>query len=138
MAPSDDIAGGTEHDAVDTGLTRPGGISYLHIPATDVRRAATFYQKAFGWSVEGIDSNRPSFADGTGHVNGAWMSSLKIASEPGLMPYIYVDHIDQSVQRITAEGGEVTSGPRPEGNLRVATFRDSEGNVLGLWQETPR
>jgi predicted enzyme related to lactoylglutathione lyase len=138
MAPNDDTAGGSEHDGVDSGLSRPGGISYLHIPATDVRRAATFYEKVFGWSIRGGDTDRPSFDDGTGHVSGAWMSALEIAAEPGLLPYIYVTHIDESVEAITAEGGEVLSGPRPEGNLWVATFRDSEGNAIGLWQEGPR
>jgi len=120
---------------VAAGLTRPGGISYLHIPATDVRRAAVFYEAVFGWDVHGHDTDRPSFDDGTGHVSGAWMTNQAIAREPGLLPYIYVEHIDECVEHIRARGGEVVDGPRSEGNLLVATFRDPEGNLIGLWQQ---
>ena len=122
--------------AVDAGLARPGGISYLHMPATDVRRAAVFYQSVFGWSVRGHETDRPSFDDGTGHVSGAWVKDQAIARDPGLLPYIYVDDIDECVGRIRAHGGQVVTGPDPEGNLKVATFRDPEGNVIGLWQES--
>jgi predicted enzyme related to lactoylglutathione lyase len=130
--PNDDQSG------VSTSLKRPGGLSYLHIPANDVYRAATFYQKVFGWNVRGLDTDRPSFDDGTGHVSGAWMSDQEISSEAGLKPYIYVEQIEDCVAQIKTEGGQIISGPDSEGNLLVATFRDSEGNVLGLWQEAPR
>jgi PhnB protein len=33
--------------SIDTGLARPGAITYLHMPATDVRRAAVFYRDAY-------------------------------------------------------------------------------------------
>jgi len=123
---------------VDPGLSRPGGISYLHIPATDARRAATFYEKVFGWNVRDHDTARPSFDDGSGHVSGAWMTDLPIARQPGLLPYIYVTGIDDCVGKVAECGGQVVSGPDPEGNLWIATFRDSEGNVLGIWHAGPR
>ena len=31
-------------------------------------------------------------------------------------------------------GGETVTAPYPEGDLRVATFRDPAGNVIGAWQ----
>jgi uncharacterized protein len=132
VAGSDDRTPG-----VASGLTRPGGISYLHIPATDVRRAAVFYEAVFGWNVHGHDTDRPGFDDGTGHVSGAWMTNQAISREPGLLPYIYVDPIDECVGRIREHGGEVVTGPDPEGDLLVATFRDPEGNLIGLWQAVP-
>jgi predicted enzyme related to lactoylglutathione lyase len=126
------------HPDVDPGLIRPGGISYLHIPAADVRAAAAFYGKAFAWNINNPDSDRPSFDDGTGHISGAWVTDQVVSREPGLLPYIYVDHIDETIARIVASGGEVVSGPDPEGNLWIATFRDPAGNVLGLWHDGPR
>jgi hypothetical protein len=129
---------GTDDAGVSPRLTRPGGISYLHLPARDVHRAATFYESVFSWNVSGHDTPRPSFDDGTGHVSGAWMSDQAISREPGLLPYIYVARIDETVDLVTAHGGHMVTGPEPEGNLWVATFRDPEGNVLGLWQEGPR
>ena len=124
-------------EAVDPRLGRHGGISYMHIPALDVRRAAAFYGAVLGWTIHNGDSDRPGFEDGGRHVGGAWVTSQEIAREPGLLPYIYVDDIDAAVERVGANGGDVVRSPYPEGNLLVATFHDSEGNVLGLWQAQP-
>jgi predicted enzyme related to lactoylglutathione lyase len=53
-------------------------------------------------------------------------------------PYIYVEDVDETLQAVTSNGGEIDMPPRPEGTLRVATFRDPEGNVLGVWTETAK
>ncbi len=137
MSQSDDEPEGITQ-GVDARLTRPGGISYLHIPAGDVRQAAAFYRDVFGWNVNGEDSDRPSFDDGTGHVSGAWMSDQAISREPGLLPFIYVEQVEETVERIVGHGGEIVSGPRPEGNLSVATFRDPSGNTIGVWHDDTR
>jgi predicted enzyme related to lactoylglutathione lyase len=100
-----------------------------------VHEAARFYEAVFGWAVRDHDSERPTFDDGSGHVSGAWMTDQAIAREPGLLLFIYVDGIDKVAERIAAHGGEVVRAPYAEGNLKVATFRDPAGNVLGLWEE---
>ena len=122
-------------ERVDPGLVRPGGISYLHIPATDVGAAARFYESVFGWDVHGHDSERPGFVDSTGHVAGARMSDQAVSREPGLLPYIYVSDVAATVDLVVAYGGEIVAAPYAEGNLSVATFRDPAGNVMRLWQE---
>jgi predicted enzyme related to lactoylglutathione lyase len=122
-------------ERVDPGLVRPGGISYLHIPATDVGAAARFYESVFGWDVHGHDSERPGFVDSTGHVAGAWMTDQAVSREPGLLPYIYVSDVAATVDLVVAYGGEIVAAPYAEGNLSVATFRNPAGNVMGLWQE---
>jgi predicted enzyme related to lactoylglutathione lyase len=133
---ADDTAGAPlDNSGVDARLSRPGGISYLHIPAVDVRQAASFYELVFGWRVHGHDTGRPGFDDGTGHVSGAWTTDQAISRKPGLLPYIYVERIDDVVERIEANGGEIVAAPYPEGNLLVATFRDPAGNIMGIWQE---
>jgi len=63
------------------------------------------------------------------------MTDQAVAREPGLLLYISVEHIDQVIASISARGGEIVRAPYPEGSLRVATFRDPAGNVLGLWEE---
>jgi uncharacterized protein len=122
--------------SADSRVTRPGGLSYLHIPAVDTRESAVFYERVFGWDVHGHETERPSFDDGTGHVSGAWMTDLAVSNEPGLLPYIYVSDIDDTTAKIEPNGGQIVEGPRPEGTLRVATFRDPAGNVMGVWHET--
>ena len=124
--------------SVDSQLARHGHISYLEIPAVDIEQSASFYEAVFGWKVERRGSGRASFDDGTGDVVGRWETGRALAREPGLLLYIYVDHNDDTVQRVVAEGGEVLRPPNAEGDLWAATFRDPAGNVMGVWQAGPR
>ena len=122
--------------SVGADLSRPNGVSYLHIPATDPGASARFYQAAFSWAVHNLDGPDPGFEDGTGHVAGSWVTDQTVQREPGILVYIYVDDADAAARRIVAAGGEMVEGPRPEGTLRVGRFRDPAGNLLGIWQET--
>ena len=128
-------SGGT---GVDASLARHGGLSYLEIPALDARQSALFYEKVLGWNLRERETDNPRFTDATGHLIGRWVVGRAISREPGLLPYIYVDRIDDVVNRVTKHGGEVIKPPYVEGNLRVATFRDAAGNMIGLWEEDSR
>jgi predicted enzyme related to lactoylglutathione lyase len=44
--------------------------------------------------------------------------------------------VDEILKMVVAHGGEVVTPPYPEGDLRVATFSDSAGNVIGVWQQS--
>jgi predicted enzyme related to lactoylglutathione lyase len=113
---------------------RRGGISYVRVPAKDPRKSASFYANVFGWSVN-ADREDPSFEDGTGHVIGHFMADLPVAGEGGVLPYVFVESVDETLEEVVAQGGEVVTPPYPEGDLQVATFRDPAGNVLGVWQQ---
>lgn len=117
----------------DPSVFRPGGISYLRVPAPDPQRSAAFYASVFGWSVD-ADRAEPSFVDGTGHVIGHFVPGLPVAGEAGVLPYVFVESVDETLARAVAGGGEVATAPYPEGDLLVATFRDPAGNVVGVWQ----
>jgi uncharacterized protein len=119
---------------VSVSLTRHGGLSYLEIPAVDPRQSADFYEKALGWHVHQGDPDDPRFEDPTGHLIGRWVRGREISREPGWLPFIYVDGIDDTIGRVVLHGGEVVKPPYPEGNLWVATIHDPAGNLLGLWQ----
>jgi predicted enzyme related to lactoylglutathione lyase len=112
---------------------RVGGISYLRIPADDPGRLAAFYQAVFGWSVR-RDRKHPSFEDGTGHVIGHFVDDLPAAGEAGVLPYVFVERVDETLEKVVADGGELVTAPYPEGDLVVATFRDPSGNIIGVWQ----
>jgi uncharacterized protein len=118
---------------VEGTVARPGGVSYLRIPARDVAQSAEFYRAVFGWRLRGNPA-QPSFSDGTGHVIGHWRTDLPAAGQAGVLPYIYVTDLDHTLRLATERGAEVATPPYPEGNLRVATISDPAGNIIGLWQ----
>lgn len=138
MTPSHRKENPSRSGNVDASLARHGGLSYLEIPADDRCRSADFYETVLGWKVQGRDTDQPKFSDLTGHLIGRWVTGRAIWGEPGLLPYIYVDRLDDVVNRVVSNGGEIVKSPYPEGNLRVATIRDPAGNTIGLWEETGR
>ena len=130
-----------EHGSAGTGVegtvARPGGVSYLRIPARDVAQSAEFYRAVFGWRLRGRP-DAPSFSDGTGHVIGHWRTDLPVAGEAGVLPYVYVTSLDDTLRAAADRGAELVTPPYPEGTLSVATIRDPAGNVIGVWQAGPR
>lgn len=112
---------------------RRAGISYLRVPAKDPQTSAAFYRDVFGWRVD-ADRRDPSFEDGSGHVIGHLVPDAAVSGDAGVRPYVYVDSVDDTLQRVLDHGGAPVEAPYPEGNLRVATFSDPAGNVIGVWQ----
>lgn len=121
-----------------THLFGHGRLSYIQIPAVDVRASAAFYAAVFGWRPRGDGVTHLSFTDTTDDMIGAWVTNREVSREPGVLPYIYVHGIDAALARVIANGGSMLKEPYPEGDLWVATFRDPAGNVIGVWQQGPR
>jgi len=119
-------------------LFEHGRLSYIQIPATNVRASGEFYASVFGWEVRNRDDDHLSFSDATRAIIGEWVTGRAPSQDAGVLPYIYVHGIDAVLERITACCGEITKPPYPEGDLWVATFRDAGGNVIGIWQQGPR
>ena len=115
-----------------------GRLSYIQIPAVDVRASAEFYEVVFGWKRRGDGTRHLSFSDATGDMIGAWVTDREISQEPGVLPYIYVHGIDAILAKVAANNGAIVKEPYAEGDLWVATFRDPAGNVIGVWQQGPR
>src|SRR6476660_6330108 len=84
---------------VDARVARHGGLSYLEIAATDVRQSGRFYEQVLGWKLDWRGSEDRRFEDRTGHLIGHMVAGRAIAGDPGLLPYFYVDRIDEAVER---------------------------------------
>ena len=134
----------TEIDYLDefnrrVGLLPRPRFCYLEIPALDAGVSASFYESVFGWDIRDKATNRPSFIHRGADLTGAWVTGRAISQAPGVLPYIWVDDIAQTLERIESSGGKIADPPRldaPEGEW-IATFRDPAGNVMGLYQERP-
>jgi predicted enzyme related to lactoylglutathione lyase len=112
---------------------RIGGSPTFGFPARTQAGQRPFYEAVFGWRLRG-DPDEPSFEDGTEHVIGHFMADLPVAGEAGVWPCIFVERVDETLDKVVAYGGEVVTARYSEGDLWVATFRDPRGNVLGVWQ----
>lgn len=115
-------------------IFRAGGVSYLHIPAPDPLGSAAFYESVFGWTIRD-DGDSAAFEDGTGHVIGRFRADETVAGDTGIRPYVYVESVRDTIDRVVANGGDVVRSPYAEGNLLVATVHDPAGNLIGVWQQ---
>ncbi len=117
----------------------PASIVYLEIPALEPKRSAEFYQSLFGWVVHSsnlTDKEYWMFRCGDGQLVGAF-DSTKVVSSDGVVFYIKVDNIEETLERVNLQGGE-TINERSEigGSFGYsAMFRDPNGNTIGLWSK---
>jgi len=112
-----------------------GKVCYIEIPATDVDRSADFYQKVFGWRMRQRGDGQTAFDDTTGEVSGSWILGRPASSEPGLLVYVMVDSVAETVGTVVAHGGEIVQPIGVDAPEITARFRDPGGNVIGLYQE---
>ena len=111
-------------------------LTYLEIPTDDQHRSASFYAGVLGWSIEERDDGTFRFQDEAAHLIGRWVSERASTREPGILPFLYVDHVADAAARAASSGGEVLVAPYREGDVSAARLRDPAGNVIGIWQLT--
>ena len=124
-----------------------GKVVHFEVPYDDADRARKFYSDVFGWQVQTM----PEF-DYTGVTTGP-TSDQGMPAEPGYIgggmfqrqgdldrPVITidVDNMDDALKAITDAGGSQVGEQLPVGQMGIAAyFKDSEGNLMGLWQTLP-
>jgi hypothetical protein len=56
-----------------------------------------------------VDADRddPSFEDGSGHVIGHLMADLPVAGEAGVLPYVFIERVEETLQKVGAQGGRL-------------------------------
>ena len=120
----------------------PNPIVHFEIPADDVARAQTFYQNVFGWKIKQfpMPAGAPEYygvttrKEGEAGINGGLMKR-NMPGQP-FANYIAVKSIDDFVGKIQTNGGSVVM-PKQEiapGMGSIAVFKDTEGNMMGLYQ----
>jgi uncharacterized protein len=123
-------------------------VVHFEIPTDDFARAKEFYGSIFGWQLQDmqgeamgeyviamttpVDQETQAPTE-PGAINGGLMK--RAADTPSPVITIGVDAIDDSLKQVEAAGGSIVT-PRTEipGMGAFAYFKDSEGNVLGLWE----
>jgi predicted enzyme related to lactoylglutathione lyase len=107
---------------------------------TDLDAAEKFYRDVVGWSVQ--DSGQPDYRIFTADDHGVagLMPIPDDARAAGVPPcwmgYIHVDNVDETVARITQEGGTLHKGPFDvPATIRIAVVADPQG--AGFMVATP-
>lgn len=112
-----------------------GKICYVEIPANDIPRSVEFYQTVFGWKVRHRGDGQAAFDDGVGEVSGTWVGGRSPSQEPGLLLYIMVDSVSETINAVIAQGGELVQPIGADAPEITARFRDPAGNIIGLYQQ---
>ena len=114
-----------------------GDITHVDIPVSDTARAAEFYGELFGWDI----NEYPGFEgypmwQGPNKRNGGGLAPRTDSfTQPRV--YVEVDSIDETLEKVTANGGTVVMGKSPITETSWwAFFNDTDGNTVGLYEGT--
>ena len=119
-------------------------VVHFEVPYDDAERATSFYRDVFGWNITPMPEMDYTMVS-TGPVSDQGMPS-----EPGYIgggmfkrdgdldrPIITlnVDSIDAAMKSVKANGGSAVGEKLAVGEMGFAAyFKDSEGNLMGLWE----
>ena len=115
--------------------TTNGKICYIEIPAVYIQGSADFYTAVFGWQIRQRGDGSTAFDDTTGQVSGTWVVGRPPTAEPGLLVYIMVDSVAETIEAVVAHGGQLIQPIGADAPEITARFRDPGGNIIGLYQQ---
>jgi predicted enzyme related to lactoylglutathione lyase len=122
-----------------------GRVVHFEVPFDDGDRAQRFYREAFGWRLRALPdlgyvlvTTGPSDEGPPGEpgfINGGMLArGLPVG---GPVVTVEVDDIESALDTVERLGGTTVAAKQAVGDLGFsAYFKDSEGNVMGLWQST--
>ena len=125
-------------------------VQHFEIPADDIDRAKKFYELSFGWGMKDWPMPDGSTYVGVytgpvdeknmwkepGFINGGMVK--RGGSFPIMVPCItpVVKDLEASLEKIKAAGGKMVMEPKEIAGMgRYAYVQDTEGNVVGVWQD---
>jgi uncharacterized protein len=113
-------------------------VVHFEIPADNTERANEFYAGVFGWDMKQFGHEDYWLANtgdpNTPGINGAIMKR-KHPQQP-MVNSISVPSVDDYAKKVEQAGGIIVV-PKftVAGAGYLAFFKDTEGNIFGLWQE---
>jgi len=112
-----------------------GKICYIELPATDIGRSSNFYKQVFGWNIRTRDDGSVAFDDAVGEVSGTWVKGRPPSDKPGMLFYVMVDSVTDTMKAVEAAGGKIVQPIGADAPEITARFTDPAGNVIGLYQQ---
>ena len=128
-------------------------VQHFEIPADDVSRARTFYEKSFGWKTkdwpmpdgspyEGLytgpmDENN-KMAE-TGFINGGMFQRGQQFAATSPTIAVVVEDLDMVLEKIITSGGSIVMEKKEiAGAGMYAYIKDTEGNTIGVWEDVKK
>ncbi len=126
-------------------------VCHFEVPYSDKSRMETFYSNVFGWQFQPAPGDVPyTFAFSTevdenfcpkepGGINGGTYERGEEGPSASPVLVLEVKSCEQRVKDVEAAGGSVVIPPNPVGDMGVyAQVKDTEDNIIGLWEPLPR
>lgn len=107
---------------------------HFEIPVADFGRATKFFGDVFGWNFQpyGDDYMMAMTGDGQG-IDGA-LYKRRTDNDP-VVNSVAVPSMEEYCAKVEAAGGTIVMPKQEIGEMGCyAMFKDTEGNVHGLWQ----
>lgn len=123
-------------------------VQHFEIPADDVARARKFYEGVFGWRTSEFPISEMMYVglhtgpvddnnnwQEPGFINGGMFQRNADIPVQGPTVAITVPDIEAALEKVKASGGAVVTPTTQIGQMGLyAYIKDSEGNVIGVWQ----
>jgi predicted enzyme related to lactoylglutathione lyase len=111
--------------------------THFEIPVDDPDRAEKFYSDAFGWTFNrfpGAPSYYGLASTGDESERGIDGALYARGEQTQTMLTMSVDSIEEASDKVVAAGGELVTPKAPvPGVGYFAQFKDTEGNVVGIF-----
>ena len=124
-------------------------VVHFEIPADNVERAKTFYKQAFGWDISQYPGMEYQMVSTTevdqktqqpttpGAINGGMTKRNNEIKNTVIT--IDVPDIGATLKNVEKLGGKMVRKKEPVADMGfTAYFKDTEGNIVGLWQSARR
>lgn len=120
-------------------------VVHFEVTADDLNRARKFYETVFGWQLMDMPgmayamaSTGPVDKDGrpteSGYINGG-ITTREVPGEQSIIVMSVAD-LDAHVKKVEDAGGKIVTPKVQIGDMGLyAKARDTEGNVIGLWED---
>ena len=113
-------------------------INFWQLNSRDIETSVNFFKKVFGWEFsydKETEIYHVSAKDFPTFFQGGFFKQIDSDDLPILTLFIRVEDIDNKVEMIKKNGGEIIKAPYnlPNGN-RICLFKDPSGVILGMVQ----
>lgn len=121
-------------------MPKTGEFCWNELLTTDIKKAKEFYSSLFGWEYDEHDVGHGTYTMIKGGDNGAGgmmqiPADKKAQIPPHWMTYIYVENLDESLQKAQDLGASVKMPITPVSDFgRFAVIADPTGAPIALWQ----